>query len=102
MERFTRREAPPILNPSATQLAYWERLRLVEPRTGWGEKFYRFGDLISLRTVKQLVEQRVPARRLRRAVEALREQLAGVEAPLTELRIVSDGGGVAVQPAGPP
>ena len=97
MERFTRREILRILNISSKQLAYWERLRLVEPRTGWGEKFYRFGDLISLRTVKQLVEQRVPARRLRRAVEALREQLAGVEAPLTELRIVSDGRDVAVE-----
>src|SRR3990167_7671944 len=66
MERFTRREILRILNISSKQLAYWERLRLVEPRTGWGEKFYRFGDLISLRTVKQLVEQRVPARRRRR------------------------------------
>lgn len=97
MERFTRREVLRILNISAKQLAYWERLRLVEPRSRWGEKFYRFGDLISLRTVKQLVEQRVPARRLRRAVEALRQQLAEVEAPLTELRIVSDGRDVAVE-----
>src|SRR3970282_1606392 len=102
MERFTRREILRILNISSKQLAYWERLRLVEPRTGWGEKFYRLGALISLRAVKQLVEQRVPARRLRRAVEALREQLAEVEAPLTELRIVSDRRGGARELAGQP
>lgn len=97
MERFTRREVLRILGISKKQLAYWERLRLVRPRASWREKFYGFDDLISLRTVKQLTEHRVPARRLRRAVEALREKLAEVEAPLTELRILSNGRNIAVE-----
>ena len=100
MEQFTRREVLRILGISDKQLAYWERLRLVEPRARWGERFYRFGDLISLRTVKQLTERRVPARRLQRAVEALRQQLAEVEAPLSELRIVSNGRHLAVEVEG--
>src|SRR3989304_327088 len=97
MERFTRREVLRILNISAKQLAYWERLRLVEPRTGWGEEGYRFGGLISPRPVERRAGARVPARRRGRAVEARREQLAGVEAPPPERRIVSDGRTVAVE-----
>jgi tetratricopeptide (TPR) repeat protein len=97
MEQFTRREVVRILGVGERQLQYWERLRLVRPRARWGEKFYSFQDLISLRTIKQLTQARVPARRLRRAMEALARQLSAVEAPLTELRILSNGRNVAVE-----
>jgi len=99
-DRFTRREVQRILDVTEKQLEYWERLRLVRPRKRWGERFYDFRDLISLRTAKQLIEQGVPAYRLRRAVAALRHQLAEVEAPLTELRILSNGRDVVVEQEG--
>ncbi|MFQ5817578.1 MAG: tetratricopeptide repeat protein [Terriglobia bacterium] len=97
MEQFTRREVIRILGVTERQLNYWERLHLVRPRARWGEKFYHFQDLISLRTVKQLTQARVPARRLRRAIDALARQLSTVAAPLTELRILSNGRNVAVE-----
>ncbi len=97
MERFTHREVMRILGVTEKQLAYWERLGLARPRARWGEKFYGFGDLISVRAVKQLTNQRVPARRLRRAVEALRQQLGEIKAPLTELRILSNGRRIVVE-----
>lgn len=100
MEQFTRREVLRIVRLTEKQLAYWERLGLVRPRKHWGQKFYGFPDLISLRTVKQLTDQRVPARRLRRAVDALKHQLGAVEAPLTELRILSDGRRIVVEHQG--
>ncbi|MFQ5926541.1 MAG: MerR family transcriptional regulator, partial [Terriglobia bacterium] len=100
MEQFTRREVVRILGVTPRQLTYWERLHLVRPRARWGEKFYSFQDLISLRTVKQLTQARVPARRLRRAIDALARQLSAVEAPLTELRIISNGRNVAVEHEG--
>ncbi|MFQ5664374.1 MAG: tetratricopeptide repeat protein [Terriglobia bacterium] len=100
MEQFTRREVLRIVGVTEKQLAYWERLRLVRPRKSWGKKIYRFSDLISLRTVKRLTERRVPARRLRRAVDALARQLAEVEAPLTELRVISTGRHLVVEQAG--
>lgn len=99
-EQFTRREVLRILGLTEKQLSYWERLGLVHPRKQWGQKFYRFPDLISLRTVKHLTDRRVPARRLRRAVEALKRQLGETEAPLTELRIVSDGRRIEVEHQG--
>lgn len=100
MEQFTRREVLRILDVTPRQLSYWERIGLVEPRQAWREKVYRFDDLIALRTIKQLTERRVPAQRLRKALEALRKQLAEVKAPLTELRIQSDGRRLVVEHEG--
>jgi tetratricopeptide (TPR) repeat protein len=96
-ERFSRREVQRILDVTEKQLDYWERLGLVAPRKGKGEKFYDFRDLISLRTAKQLIEQGVPANRLRRSLAALQQKLSEVQAPLTELRILSDGKDVIVE-----
>jgi tetratricopeptide (TPR) repeat protein len=100
MERFTRREVLRILGLTEKQLSYWQRLRLVQPRKRWAQEFYTFSDLISLRTVKQLTSARVPARRLRRAVEALQQQLGETEAPLSELRILSNGRDIVVEHGG--
>lgn len=99
-QRFTRREVQRILDVTEKQLEYWERLRLVGPRRRWGERFYDFGDLVSLRTAKQLTDQGVPAHRLRRALVALQQQLSDIQAPLTELRIRSDGRDVVVEQDG--
>ncbi len=96
VERFTHREITRILGVTEKQLAYWERLGFARPRARWGERFYCFSDLISLRTVKQLTESGVPAARLHRAVDALQKQLLEVRSPLTELRILSNGRNVVV------
>jgi tetratricopeptide (TPR) repeat protein len=98
--RFSGREVQRILDVTEKQLNYWERLRLVGPKRRWGERFYDFRDLISLRTAKQLTEQGVPAHRLRRAMLALQRQLSEVRAPLTELRILSDGRDIVVEQQG--
>ena len=72
-------------------------MRLVSPQKEQENRFYDFRDLIGLRTIKQLVEKGVPANRLRRALAALREKLVQVHAPLTELRILSDGKDLIVE-----
>ena len=99
-ERFSRGEVQRILDVTEKQLDYWERLRIVSPRKGGGEKFYDFRDLIGLRTAKQLIENGVPANRLRRSLAALRQQLAEVHAPLSELRVFSNGGEIVVEQKG--
>jgi tetratricopeptide (TPR) repeat protein len=98
-ERFTRREFLRILDVSDKQLSYWEKLKLIAPRNcaNNGEKFYDFRDLISLRTAKQLIDNGVSASRLRRSLAALNRKLDSVQAPLTELRILSDGRDVIVE-----
>src|SRR5258708_7298347 len=99
-DRFSPDEVQRIVGLTEKQLDYWERLRLISPRKEKGIRYYDFRDLIGLRTVKQLVENGVPANRLRRALAALREKLAHAEAPLAELRVLSDGGTVIVERGG--
>jgi tetratricopeptide (TPR) repeat protein len=99
-ERFTRREFQRILDVTDKQLAYWEKLGLVSPRKNGSDKFYDFRDLISLRTAKQLIENGVSANRLRRSLVALNQKLSEVKAPLTELRILSNGRDVIVEHRG--
>jgi tetratricopeptide (TPR) repeat protein len=96
-DRFSPENVQRILGLTARQLDYWDYLRLVSPRKEEGNRFYDFRDLIGLRTVKQLIEEGVPANRLRRALTALRAKLVQVQAPLTELRILSDGKDVIVE-----
>jgi tetratricopeptide (TPR) repeat protein len=96
-ERFTRREFQRILDVTDKQLSYWEKLRLVSPRKSGADKFYDFRDLISLRTAKQLIEKGISANRLRRSLLALNQKLSEVQAPLTELRILSNGRDVIVE-----
>jgi tetratricopeptide (TPR) repeat protein len=95
--RFGPEDVQRILGLTAKQLDYWDRLGLVSPQKEQGSRFYDFRDLIGLRTVKQLTEKGVPANRLQRALAALREKLNKVQAPLAELRVLSDGKDVIVE-----
>lgn len=99
-DRFSPEDVQRILGLTGKQLEYWDRLRLVSPREEKGDRFYGFRDLIGLRTVKQLIEQGVPANRLQRALVALREKLSKVQAPLAELRVLSDGKDILVEKNG--
>jgi tetratricopeptide (TPR) repeat protein len=99
-DRFSTEDVQRILGLTGKQLDYWDRLRLVSPQKEQGNRFYDFRDLISLRTVKQLVENGVPANRLRRALAVLRKKLAHVHAPLAELRVLSDGKDIVVENEG--
>ena len=99
-DTFSTEDVQRIVGLTAKQLEYWDRLRLVSPRKEEGNRFYDFRDLIGLRTVKQLVEEGVPANRLRRSLAVLREKLAHVHTPLAELRVLSDGKDVVIESQG--
>lgn len=99
-DTFSAEDVQRIVGLTAKQLEYWDRLRLVSPRKEQGNRSYDFRDLIGLRTVKQLVEEGVPASRLRRALVALREKLSHAQAPLAELRVFSDGKDILVERGG--
>ncbi len=80
------------------RLRYWARSGLVEPTGRRGQtRYYTFQDLVGLRVAKGLLEAGVSARRVRRAVEALRRQLPRHSRPLVELRVYSDGDAVVVR-----
>jgi tetratricopeptide (TPR) repeat protein len=104
LEQFTRSEVLRIVGITSGQLKYWERLELVEvpklnePAAVAHEKTYNFRHLTRLRVVKQLTGQRVPARRLRDALEAFRrQQPAESDTGLDDLRLVPDGRRIVVE-----
>ncbi|MGH9722649.1 MAG: tetratricopeptide repeat protein, partial [Bryobacteraceae bacterium] len=92
---YSRDEVRRMLEISARQLREWQRQKLIRETDQ-----FSFADLIALRTVQKLRENRVPARRIARALESLKKKLAGVEQPLSELKIVSNGRSIEVQVAG--
>ena len=100
MDRFSPEDVQRIVGLTGKQLDYWDRLNLVSPRKEQGNRYYDFRDLIGLRTVKQLVEEGVPASRLRHALVALRAKLSHADAPLAELRVLSDGKDILVEHGG--
>jgi tetratricopeptide (TPR) repeat protein len=95
-ERYTQGEVARMLGVTRRQLDYWAKLRLVKPQARWGGRFYSFADLVALETIKRLTARRVPAGRLRRAILALQTQLGETRAPLSELRIATNGRQVVV------
>ena len=99
-QRYTRREVGRILGLDVRRLRYWERLQLVRPQARWGERFYSFGDLVALRSLKRLTENKVPAHRVRKVVRLLEKELGGTPLALQELRFVEQGRDVLVIPPG--
>ena len=96
--RYTRSEVERMMGISQRELNYWTRLRLVIPRARWGERFFNFSDLVAMETIKRLAARRVPARRIRQAVNALEAELGSTQTPLSKLRISTNGKQVVVYP----
>jgi len=100
LQRFTRAETRRIIGLEERQLRYWEKLRFVRPRIRWRQRFYSFGDLAALRTVREVVECRVPAWRLHRALRALAKRQGGNCPPLEMLSLFAHGQEIALIPPG--
>ena len=77
---------------SERQLRSWEKCGLVHSTACYG-----IDELIALRTLAKLRAARVPTRKIRSAVEAVRKRVRGMKNPFTDFRIYSDGQRVRVQ-----
>lgn len=95
---YTRNEVERMMGVTRRELDYWTRLRLVFPKARWGERFFNFSDLVALETIKRLSARKVPARRIRRAVTILETELGSKQAPLSQLRVSTNGKQVVVYP----
>jgi len=91
-QAYSRPAVRRILKISESRLRSWERRGFFEPR----EKF-SFNDLIVLKTLQRLRQQRVSAERIKESLDALAKRLDGVKRPLWECKIVPDGRRVAVE-----
>jgi tetratricopeptide (TPR) repeat protein len=97
MRRYTTGDVAGLLGISKEQVRRWARAGLVAPERGRrGEYQFPFEDLVLLRAARGLAEARVPARRVRRALLRLKQQLPHGR-PLTTVRITASGDTVLVQ-----
>lgn len=86
-----------MLGVPVGQLRSWARSGLVEPRKGArGEYRFTFQDLVVLRTAKKLAAARIPPRRVRQALDRLKNRLPSGDT-LTSLAIRAKGDHVVVQ-----
>lgn len=77
------------------QLDYWARTDLLKPSlqsaSGSGsQRLYSFGDIVQLRVIKRLLDAGMSLKKIRQAMELLRDQLQS-ETPLEEVTLLSDG-----------
>ncbi|HEY1865813.1 MAG TPA: tetratricopeptide repeat protein [Candidatus Acidoferrales bacterium] len=100
-QRFTRSEVVRMTGATRRQLDYWARLGLVRPRARWGERFFSFTDLVAVETLNRLAQRRIPARRLLRAMDELEHRLGRARAPLSSLRVSTNGAQIVVHEPGP-
>ncbi|MEO7653016.1 MAG: tetratricopeptide repeat protein [Bryobacteraceae bacterium] len=84
-----------MLAISEQQLRGWQRQGLIPNHVS-----FSFSDLIALKTLQKLRENRIPAKSIGRALNSLKKKLSGVEFPLSELKIASDGRSIMVHIAG--
>ena len=84
-----------IVGITYRQLDYWARTGLLKPSiqaaAGSGsQRLYSFGDIVQLRVVKRLLDAGMSLKKIRQAMEILREQLSS-EQPLADVTLLSDG-----------
>jgi DNA-binding transcriptional MerR regulator len=77
------------------QLDYWARTNLIrpslQPATGSGsQRLYSFSDVVQLKVIKSLLDAGMSLKKIRSAVDILREQLDS-EQPLADVTLLSDG-----------
>jgi tetratricopeptide (TPR) repeat protein len=91
MTRFTTHEVAKALGLSDSRIRTCARAALLSPPRGrHGRLQWSFQDLLLLRTAKELLDARIPARRIRRMIASLRRQLPPDRA-LSSLTIYADG-----------
>jgi tetratricopeptide (TPR) repeat protein len=94
---YSTKDVAGLLGLSVERVRSWVRAGFVSPRQGpRGEHCFSFQDLVLLRTAKGLLAARVPRRRVRIALQNLREQLPE-DRPLTGVRISAQGHQVVVR-----
>jgi tetratricopeptide (TPR) repeat protein len=89
---YTLGDVARICKVSRSRLRYWERTALLEASEQIDAKpAYAFRDLITVKSILDLLARGVPLRRIRRSAETVRMRMPEVDQPLASLRTWADG-----------
>ena len=95
MYRYSRADLLRILRLTARQLAGWEKAELVA-----AAESYSFFDLLQIKKIRDLCAHKVRPAVIRRSLDAMQKQAAGMENPLLEAGTFSAGHRVAFRHQG--
>jgi len=84
-----------MLSISGQQLRGWQRQGFI-----LASDEFSFSDLIAIRALQKLRENRVPSKQIGRALNSLKRKLSDVSSPLSQLKIVCHGPSISVFIAG--
>ncbi len=94
---YTSRDVADLLGLSVAQVRRYARSGFLSPTRGaQGEYRFSFRDLVLLRTARELLAARVPARTVHRSLQQLKHQLP-TDRPVTQLRITAEDNHVTVR-----
>ena len=94
---YSAREVATLLDLPPEKIRSFVHARLLDPARGErGEYRFSFRDLVLLRSLKGLAEAHVPARRLRRALGKLQQQVPTGQ-PLSGISIAADSGEIVAR-----
>lgn len=98
MKAYSTREVAELLGLSTARVRSLARSGIVKPQRNatTGRAAFSFQDLVLLRTAKGLIDAKVPARRINKALQALAAQLP-TDRPLSAVRVQIDGNNVIVR-----
>jgi len=89
---YSREEVRRLLAVTERQLRGWERHSLIRRSETFG-----FSDLIALRALIKLRQNKIPPARIKTALTAVRQRLRDIDDPLKELKVFSDGKRIRVE-----
>ena len=97
---YSSREIAKLLDLPVSRVRSYAQAGLVTPRRGPRNEYrFSFQDLVLLRTARDLLERRIPPRKVRRALSSLRGRLPRGRS-LAEMRICASGNEVVVRSRG--
>src|SRR4051794_3668270 len=97
---YTAQDVATMLGLTVSQVRAYVRSGLVEPLRGdRGELLFSFRDLAVLRTAEGLVTERLPPRRIRQALQRVRDRLPDGQ-PLSAVQLQVEGDRVVVREGG--
>jgi tetratricopeptide (TPR) repeat protein len=96
-EGYTTREVAEVLGLPTSKILGWTRSGLLTPeRDAAGAYHFSFQDIVLLRSARALLDSEIPARRVRAALEALRDQLP-LGRPLSAVHLSAAGDRILVR-----
>ncbi|MGA9968674.1 MAG: hypothetical protein WBQ10_25985, partial [Terriglobales bacterium] len=95
MYRYSRADLLRILRLTARQLAAWEKAELVA-----AAESYSFFDLLQIKKIRDLCAHKVRPAVIRRSLDAMQKQAAGMENPLVEASVFRAGHRIAFRHQG--